>query len=304
MSAVDSVWYDIVPELLAQLEAERVGFQEVRIWSLVLSSQYIIHRAMGQSGSHAILVPSGDAEEAIRQIVSFEQENADWQTDWVPPAEVGSPIPSISVMLVLGIFHGLVTAGLWVSRAVWMHEGSAQAGLIMNGELWRTVTALTLHANMLHVVSNMIFGGFFVVWLCRELGTGLGWISTLAAGTVGNLVNALVQSGDHNSIGASTAVFGAIGLISALRMQPSEDGSKGVLIPLMTGIILMALLGTGGERTDVGAHLFGLLAGLAIGAGISVALNRGYFPTQRVQQRLGIAAASIPAVAWIVAFAF
>jgi hypothetical protein len=86
-------------------------------------------------------------------------------------------------------------------------------------------------------------------------------------------------------------------------MQTSEEGSKGVLIPLMAGIILMALLGTGGERTDVGAHLFGLLSGLALGAALAVVIRRGYFPSGPAQRRLASVALIIPFLAWAAAFA-
>lgn len=298
-----SLWTDVVPELKARLNLPAVGNQQIRIWSLVLSSQYIIHRVAAQTGGRAILVPGGDAPEAVEQIAAFETENASWQMDWVPPADAADPIPSIIIVALLGIFHGLVTAGLFATRAVWISEGSAQAGLIMSGEIWRAVTALTLHADMPHVLSNMVIGGFFVVWLCRELGNGLGWAAVLVSGIAGNLVNAAVQSPLHNAVGASTAVFGAIGILSALRIQTQDGSSKGVVLPLMTGIILMALLGTGGERTDVGAHLFGLLAGLAIGAGLTILLRRGWFPAGRRQRQLATAAALVPAIAWAAAFA-
>lgn len=297
------LWVDVVPELQSRLGLTNVQSQHIRIWSLVLSSQYIIHRVkvVGQTGT--IMVPSGDESEAIAQIAAFETENSEWQTDWVPPAEVASPVASIAVVLLLGLFHALTLAGFIVSRAVWMSEGSAQAGLIVNGEWWRAVTALTLHADMLHVLSNMLVGGFFFVWLCRELGTGLGWLSILGSGLLGNLVNAYVQSPLHNSVGASTAVFGAIGMLSALRMRDAQNGGKDVLLPLMAGIILMALLGTGGERTDVGAHLFGLLAGLGLGALLSVLIRRGVFPAGRVQRGLATGAVVIPLMAWAAAFA-
>lgn len=298
-----SIWVDIVPEARGQLNLPRIQNQHIRIWSLVLSSQYILHRVVRGAGSASILVPTGDAAEAIRQITAFEQENITWQTDWVPPSDVASPTPAITVIMLLGVFHLMTLAGLFVSRAMWMSEGSAQAGQILSGELWRAVTALTLHVDTLHVLSNIVIGGFFVVWLCRELGTGLGWLTILFSGIFGNLINAVVQSPLHNAVGASTAVFGTIGILSALRIQAQEEGSKGVLLPLMSGIILMAFLGSGGERTDVGAHLFGLLSGLALGAVLSVLIRRGFFPAGRMQRRLAAAAIAVPLLAWAAALA-
>ena len=301
-SSSQIIWVDIVPDVLSRTQVSSADRQHLRIWSLVLNSQYIAHRVTVQTISGSILVAAGDADVAIDQIARFEDENQEWQTDWVPPSDVANPYPSYLILAILGLFHPLNVAGIFTSRAVWLSEGSAQAGLILGGEWFRTVTALTLHGDMPHVLSNLVIGGFFVIWLCRELGTGLGWFTILGSGILGNFVNALVQSNDHNSVGASTAVFGTIGLLSALRIAEGPKGSKDVLIPLMSGIILMALLGTGGERTDVGAHLFGLLSGLAIGVGLSVTIAKGKFPDARTQRLLGWLAAFVVILAWAAAF--
>ena len=37
--------------------------------------------------------------------------------------------------------------------------------LVLAGELYRTVTALTLHADLPHVAGNALFGGFFLAAL-------------------------------------------------------------------------------------------------------------------------------------------
>jgi hypothetical protein len=37
------------------------------------------------------------------------------------------------------------------------------------------------------------------------------------------------------------------------------------LLPVAAAVALLGLLGSGGENTDIGAHLLGFLAGLALG---------------------------------------
>jgi hypothetical protein len=44
-------------------------------------------------------------------------------------------------------------------------------------------------------------------------GAGLGALALLAAGALGNLADAWLRAGEHLSIGASTAVFAAVGLL-------------------------------------------------------------------------------------------
>lgn len=150
----------------------------------------------------------------------------------------------------------------------WSGAGRAAAGAIANGEWWRTVTALTLHADIVHLAGNVIFGSFFGYWVARYVGTGLGWGAILASGAVGNWVNALLHSPDHRSIGASTAVFGALGILSAYTWRKGylrNTPWRARFAPITAGIALLAFTGTGGENTDLGAHLFGFSVGIATG---------------------------------------
>ena len=43
-----------------------------------------------------------------------------------------------------------------------------------------------------------------------------------------------------------------------------------LFVPFMAGAALLAMLGSSGERTDLGSHLFGLLSGLVIGLFIAI----------------------------------
>jgi rhomboid protease GluP len=293
-------WIDVVPDLVESTSG--MSAQRVRIWSLVLSSQFIDHRVNGSRDDWQIWVQSESADAARTQIKSYEGENAEWAITWLPARTFSAAQASFLVLAGIAIMHAASAFGVGVSRSVWVSVGSADAGLFLRGELWRVVTALTLHGDVLHLMSNVVVGGFFVLWLCKEVGPGLGWMAVLLSGTIGNAVNSVVQSPLHNSIGASTAVFGAIGILSGLRAHESATASRSVVIPLMTGIILLAFLGSGGEsggaRTDIGAHLFGLVSGAAIGAILSSWLKSHAVPVGLSQRVLGVAAVLLPVSAW------
>jgi hypothetical protein len=64
----------------------------------------------------------------------------------------------------------------------------------------------------------------------------------------------------------------------------------------------LALLGSGGERTDVGAHLFGLVAGVGIGAVLSTWLKTHPVPDPTQQRILGASAIVLPIIAWMWGF--
>jgi membrane associated rhomboid family serine protease len=92
----------------------------------------------------------------------------------------------------------------------------------------------------------------------------------LASGTAGNLIAESFGRDLQLSIGASTAVMAAAGLLGARRMTigaPPEHSAfpklKG-LVPFAAAATLTAMF-SHGENTDVSAHLFGFLAGTGIG---------------------------------------
>jgi membrane associated rhomboid family serine protease len=150
----------------------------------------------------------------------------------------------------------------------WFSHGTASSDRILHGELWRAVTALTLHADTLHVVGNALSGSIFLAAVNRRLGDGRGPLLVLIAGTAGNLLNALWYQTGHLSIGASTAVFSAVGILAASQLSLDRgQAQRGWLeraAPVVGGLALLGTLGAS-PHSDLLAHLFGLLAGLLIG---------------------------------------
>ncbi|MBU2627915.1 MAG: rhomboid family intramembrane serine protease, partial [Proteobacteria bacterium] len=104
-------------------------------------------------------------------------------------------------------------------------------------------------------------------------GFGTGPFMLLLAGTLGNLMNACLYKTAHLSIGASTAIMGAAGLLVAYQITRNDKPFRlNTLMPLFAGAVLVAMLSQG-DRTDVWAHVFGFLSGLFTGI-IFFPLNR------------------------------
>ena len=95
--------------------------------------------------------------------------------------------------------------------------GVADAERIRSGEWWRAVTAMTLHADVMHVLGNVVASVIFVSAAGRWLGPGVAAMLILLAGTGANLLTALVEKENHLSVGASTATFAALGLVVGLQ---------------------------------------------------------------------------------------
>jgi rhomboid protease GluP len=243
-------------------------------WSLVLVAEGLnpsIHRT--QAG-FAVSVPMIEAEAAGRALESYRREQL---TPDAPPPEpvdrIGQPERFVAVVVGLALVMFFSVTGPRDPAVAWFAEGSADASRVLGGELWRTVTALCLHADLGHVLSNALFGTLFLAAACAGFGPGVALALTLAAGAGGNLANAIFHGPDHISVGASTAVFGAVGLLGgrgvALRIRRGEIGMR-MWVPIAAGLALVAMLGTG-DRSDVWAHLFGFLSGGFLGIPASLA---------------------------------
>lgn len=235
-------------------------------WALVLESQAIAHRVVRRSDGYGFLLARSDLSAAVQALEAFERENAEAVPRRLPPRPLGHPAVGIGAALVLVLTFLLAPPTRAPDTAYAL--GAAHAGAIRHGELWRTVTALTLHADMLHLLSNIAAIGLFAALLASVTGAGGAAVLLLLSGAIGNALNAWAQPVWHQSVGASTSVFGAIGALVGLRIRGrlAEDvrGRYPVWIPLLSGTLLLALFGTS-PHSDISAHVLGFLAGTVLG---------------------------------------
>lgn len=248
----------------------RMPPRHVRQLALVLDSQAIPCLIEARDGGMHLLVPPEEYERAIFELRCYVRENEHWppQPPQVHPLYENT-LATLSVLILLATFHNLTHMDIplpGIPMPDWVAVGNAQAAKILDGQWWRLVTALTLHADWAHLSSNLAIGGIFVIFLCRELGSGLAWSLLLSAGVLGNLVNACLQSPDHSSVGASTAVFGAVGILASLSLvRYRHQLQRRWPLPVAAALALLAILGTEGKNTDLGAHLFGFVYGSFLG---------------------------------------
>jgi membrane associated rhomboid family serine protease len=245
-------------------------------WALVLTSDGLSPNVRREPEGFVLSVPIHEAERAADVISAYERENRERESQPEPeiPA-TGDAVTGLTVSAALLLFFFLT--GPRNPAVIWFERGSADAERILLGELWRTVTALTLHADLGHALANALFGALFLGATCGSLGAGVGCALILLSGAGGNLANALFQGSHHVSVGASTAVFGAVGLLSGLavaRRRRQQSTRRPWWVPVGAGLALLAMLGTTGDRVDLWAHLFGLLVGAALGIPVGFALPR------------------------------
>ena len=241
--------------------------QECANRALVLQAMEIDHAVERDVLVWRVLVPEHEEARAREQLQLYEAENqAARSTIKHPPPQPGAVIGAVIWAYVLLTVFAL--QGRYGFGFDWVAEGRVDVAAIRGGEWWRAVTALTLHGDAAHLFVNIGMGAVFGGWLAREVGVGLAWLLILIGGTVGNLMNVLVQRPWHTAIGASTAVFAALGLLAAYLWTGKRlirDSWARRWAPVVGAVLLLAWLGTGGERTDIVAHLTGFLAGFGMG---------------------------------------
>ncbi len=238
--------------------------KEAKTYSLVLCSAAIFHKMLREDSGWNLMVREIDRNRAFEAIEKYLAENVKFG------AEKSAPAPKRD---------DKTFAGLWASAIILLfHIASdgkpdaqaygSSARHILDGEFFRVVTSLFLHKDIAHLVGNMAALAFLGSWVCMFAGYGAGLFMILLSGAAGNAANAFLYQTGHISIGASTAIFGALGILVS---QPffvnikSKDRKMRAWLPIASGFALLGFMGAGGKQTDILAHLFGFLAGTAIG---------------------------------------
>jgi membrane associated rhomboid family serine protease len=269
--------------------------------ALVLESVHIPYELVDDGLSCAIVVPARYSPQAVEELRLYEDENPPVRPRPRRSVVYQNALPGV-VGYVLVVCAVAWMAGYSVFGSNWFDAGRVDGSLIRTGEWWRTITALTLHANIRHLLGNLIFGVFFGIFAGRLLGSGVSWLAIVIAAALGNTANTLLLDSVHRSIGASTAVFAALGILAGYVWRAqlmAQDRWPTRFGPIVGGIALLMFTGTGDQNTDVGAHLMGFVCGFLTGMILTLL---GRMPASlRVQLIAGGSALGIIAVAWAAA---
>lgn len=257
-----------------------------------------------QGTEYAVSVDAREADTALRELQEYAAE-AETTTTAAPPPIVSRGWLGATIWVVmLASFY--VLSKYQPFTLPWLSAGVAQTGLIREGEWWRVVTALCLHADIRHLAGNSALGAFLGLVAAQRLGWGLAWLGILLAGALGNAINAMVQSAAHSSIGASTAVFGALGILAAHGWKGDIEPARRAIerwAPLVCGVLLLGMFGMAGERTDIVAHVTGFSSGLLAGW-IFASLKPGTLLNRRYQAIAGASALAMLSFSWLLAFTY
>lgn len=177
------------------------------------------------------------------------------------------------MMVCVGIFLSMrfINADeifFWLKISNFTPVGIGLPEVLQKGHIWRLVTPILMHGNLIHI--------FFNLWCMKDLGSilewRLGWRSLLGLIVVIAVVSNLAQyyvSKSGNFLGISGVVFGLLGFLW-IKGKLDPDFGLELPRPIVFLMLLWLVLGyTGALDGFVGgkiantAHLAGLIAGMA-----------------------------------------
>lgn len=271
------VWLTSVPESELSSLGLLLGSQSILfIPSTQAPEQFFNDESLSSllhhEGQIAFYIQYKDLNSARLQMSLWTQEN---QLKDIPEDEVIQPIPELSVsplsiLAIPALFYILLP--LLGDYPLLKESGLNNAQkVLLEGEWWRLWTALTLHADHKHLLSNLISGYFVLNLLRTRFATSKQWLSLLIMSGVANYFVVFTHGADammnHRSLGFSTFVFAALGMLAAaetknLYLQKSLQFKK--LTPFTSSFFIVVMMGLG-EGSDILAHFYGFFFGLIPG---------------------------------------
>lgn len=171
----------------------------------------------------------------------------------------------------------LALAALFLALALFPVAGEAlryQREAIAGGAVWRFYSGHFVHLNLAHALLNSVGTLLMAVIFCREISRRQWWLVVLSAPLAISLGLWLRNSPMYSYAGFS-GVLHALLYFGVLRMLKAAPWLAGMVLLLLAGRQIWEqtsaydpdyLRGLIGGRVMPDAHLFGGLAGLALGA--------------------------------------
>ncbi len=251
---------EIEPAIPARSRDEALDF------GLTLASHAIPHQIEHDPETDAWLIKVNEADypKAALQVRLFVEENRRARPQ-PPPLDAAR------------VFHRGGAA--WIVALIWLHGfvsgpgfrlkeiGRMDSAAFEAGEWWRLFTAVTLHSDWPHMISNATTGIVLFGLAMARYGAGLGLLAAYACGVLGNLAGVCLYAEPYRALGASGMVLGALGLLALEAVHHWLQGPKPAIriAAALAGACVLFLFFGANPEADMAAHLGGFVSGVVLG---------------------------------------
>ncbi len=237
--------------------------REAMDFGLVLASQGLVSTVTRIEDRWGVMVAEDDYDRSVETLRIWKNENLGWK--WL------NPLPTAAGKF----FHwgslawALATVAIyfWSAAPGIKEAGMMDSQMVAAGQWWRLFTAVTLHADLPHLLSNITSGLILLGLAMARYGTGIALLIAFLSGVGGNVAGFLLYPDAHRGLGASGMVMGALGLLAIASPADGWDRQVGIGL-IMRGIVatfLMLVLIGFSPRSDVVAHVGGYVGGVVFG---------------------------------------
>ena len=182
----------------------------------------------------------------------------------------GPKVPVVCCILIavnILVFVVIHVSYYTIDAAFFITHGGMYPPAVHDGEWWRLITCLFLHANTYHLMNNMIMlfavGAFVeealkpLKFLILYFGCGIG--ASLASYFYAGLDTGMV------SVGASGAIFGILGTLIYIVLRHKGHYARLSWKDMLLLLALSIYYGFASGGIDNAAHLGGLVIGFLLG---------------------------------------
>jgi membrane associated rhomboid family serine protease len=185
---------------------------------------------------------------------------------------------------------------------VLVRMGAMVPVLVADGQYWRLVAAIFLHANLIHLLLNSLGLAIFGNLVESVIGGGRMLAVYLISGFVASAVSFAFGSAGTIAVGASGAIFGLLGTWLAYNLRRRQLSlARANIQGAMLLIALNLVIGFSIPGIDNLAHLGGLVGGVIGGFAVDGFGRRAVRTASRIVGLAALFLAGVLLTAWRVA---
>lgn len=174
--------------------------------------------------------------------------------------------PIISIIILLQLLLYMMNFIPFIPHKYFFQGLSGMNIYIADGEYWRLVTPIFLHANFSHLLFNSLSLILFGPFLEKALGKSIFILNYLACGVIANLATFIFLPLTYSHVGASGAIYGLFGIYLAMfllkKREISQRDTQQIIIPIIVIALIMTFIES---NVNITAHIAGILAGCLLG---------------------------------------